>query len=378
MAELFGADYKGKIYPGRLNERELEAYREQESYEHILTDLVLMGIITEEQKQQYCHRYTQSYDKPLLPQLPTPHVPVQFDPITDGGKILGINSTTGKVEPELETTIFHRIFPGHVGNWYGIDPDGYPPPEPGIDDGDFYYMLVWNGQWDMIEWMWSEQDASWTFDAAEIVPAINFQYIMTYDGDARTTSHGEYVLLTGNTQASLPTWQPLTPQALVLPDVWIDVPLTTFTATSRKQQVNLATGKLRQKNDGYDLDHPELWPNKVVVNLGGKLRGIYWTGNWNGGSSNVQTTLDFGDDLIFTENIECAISYFGNLGSGGVGYDIDFSANAKVNSLPGGTVSLEDAMYLWPRSPRHLSISRLSNTSAGGMNFYVWCIYRVQ
>jgi hypothetical protein len=214
-----------------------------------------MGILPENVKQQYCHRFTQAYDVPLQPLLdPFPTlVKKHWDPSIDGGKQLVIDDTTGDVRPGIEVSVFDHIFEGHTGNGYTIDPDGNPPPVPGIDDGDYWYMLVWNGQWDVLEYKWYEAQAAWFFEASELVTAINFQFVMIWDdATEKTTSTGHFVLLTGTARANLPTWQPLTPQFSVLPDVWIDVPYPATVPVNTRyflQQVNLSTGQYRQK--GY-------------------------------------------------------------------------------------------------------------------------------
>jgi hypothetical protein len=211
MPEILSAPFGSKIYPGRLNPRESGDYRAQEIYEAIMTDLVHMGILSQAQFEQYNHRYIQPENKPLKPQLePFPNlVPKQFDPVVDGGKQLVIDPITGQVTPESETGVFKQIFPGHIGIGYSIDKDGNPPPNPGTADGQFWYMLVWNGQWEIIEWEWFAAQSSWEFESAELDPIENFQYVMI-DSDG-TGSKGYFILETGDTENDLPTWQPLTP-----------------------------------------------------------------------------------------------------------------------------------------------------------------------
>jgi hypothetical protein len=240
MPDLIGAPFGGKVYQGRLNPRELAAYRSEEVYEAIMTDLVNMGILSPAQFQQYVHRKIQTEVQPLKPQLdPFPSLPKdyydpatyggmplrvdpstglvvpepeKYDPSIDGGKQLIVDPVTGLVKPVPETGVFRQQFPAHIGIGISVDPDANPPSVSGQADGDYWYMLVWNGQWDLIEWAWDNNYNSWTFDAAEFVEADNFHYVMIWDDpDNRDHAAGWFVLKTGDTIDAIPTWQTLSP-----------------------------------------------------------------------------------------------------------------------------------------------------------------------
>jgi hypothetical protein len=254
MAELLAAPFGKAIYPGRLNPREQGDYRAQEIYEAIMTDLVHMGLMTKEQFEQYNHRRIQAANLPLLPQLnPFPSlVPKQYDALADGGKVLTVDPDTGLVMPELPSGVFKQLFEGHVGIGYSVDPDGNPPAQSGTAQGQFWYMLVWNGQWDIIEWVWDQ--GAWDFDAAEIEQVSNFNYVMIYDDATYTTSSGWFVLFTGSAEGDLPGWQALTPTTPSLPDVWIDEPHSTALVPNVETPVmllNLKTGQRKQKTTYY-------------------------------------------------------------------------------------------------------------------------------
>jgi hypothetical protein len=235
-----GAPFDGKVYTGRLNNRELNDYRSEEMYEAIMTDLVNMGILSDAQFQQYVHRKIQSEVTPLKPQLdPFPSLPKDYyDPATYGGMPLRVDPDTGLVIPEVEkydpsqyggmqlvvdpdtglvtpvpeTGVFKQQFSGHIGIGVSIDPAGNPPPESGKVDNDYWYMLAWNNQWDMLEYRWFAAQNMWVFNASELVKAENFHYVMTWDdSDVRDHASGWFVLKTGDDSASLPTWQTLSP-----------------------------------------------------------------------------------------------------------------------------------------------------------------------
>jgi hypothetical protein len=251
---LSGAPFGDTKYPGRLNNRELNDYRAQEMYEAVMTDLMLMGILSPAQMEEYTHRRKQAEVLPLEPEYePFPSLlPKQYDAAAYGGKVLTVDPDSGLVVPELPTGVFKQLFSGHVGIGYSVDPDGNPPQQSGTVQGQYWYMLVWNGQWDIIEWMW-DNDA-WDFDAAEIQPVSNFNYVMIYDDGTYTTSAGWFVLFTGSTQGDIPEWQALTPTTPSLPDVWIDEPHSTALVPGVETPVmllNLKTGQRKQKTTYY-------------------------------------------------------------------------------------------------------------------------------
>jgi hypothetical protein len=252
--EPLGAPFGSTVYPGRLNPRELNDYRGQEIYEAVMTDLVNMGILSVAQFEEYNHRRIQASIKPLEPVLdPFPTlVPKQYDASAYGGKVLTVDPDSGLVTPELPSGVFKQLFEGHVGIGYSVDPDGNPPTQSGTVQGQYWYMLVWNGQWDIIEWMWDQ--GAWDFDAAEIQPVSNFNYVMIYDDATYTTSSGWFVLFTGSAEQDIPTWQALTPTTPSLPDVWIDEPHSTALVPGVEKPVmllNLKTGQRKQKMTYY-------------------------------------------------------------------------------------------------------------------------------
>jgi hypothetical protein len=254
MPDLLSSEYKPYVNRGRLNQREIAGYEAQEMYEAIMTDLVRMGVITPALLAQYAHREMLPTLKPYEPYNdPFPGlVPKQYNGYADGGKVLTVDPDSGLITPELPSGVFKQLFEGHIGIGYSVDPDGNPPPTSGTVQGQYWYMLVWNGQWDIIEWMW-DNDA-WDFDAAEIEPVANFNYVMIYDDDTHTASSGWFVLFTGSTEGDIPGWQALTPTTPSLPDVWIDEPHSTALIPGVETPVmllNLKTGQRKQKTTYY-------------------------------------------------------------------------------------------------------------------------------
>jgi hypothetical protein len=176
MAETLGAPFGNKLYPGRLNPRELENYRATEMYEAIMTDMRLMGVITEAQFQQYTHR------------IPLPM----------------INAPGGFVPPASVPANFIRVFDGHDGIGCSVDPAGNAPGVQGTEDGQYWYMLVWNNQWEMLEWKWFAAQSAWFFSSSELVPTTDYNYVMVNCAPM-------YVQLLGFTQSDTPEWKALQP-----------------------------------------------------------------------------------------------------------------------------------------------------------------------
>jgi hypothetical protein len=268
MPGLSGAPYRGTIYPGRVTPNNLADNRATLLYEEIMTDLVLMGIVTKEQMEQYSHRRIQPWINPMQPELdPFPTlVPKQYDPAIDGGKQLIIDPISGLVTPEIETGVFKQLFPGHVGIGYSVDPAGDPPSTIGTIDGQVWFMLIWNDRWEIVEWKWSADYNEWDFDAAEVKPIQNFQYVMVYSDTSYTKASGYWILETGSDQTDIPTWQPLAPAVGPAPVLFTPI-MYPILATPPINFVNdLSKFMLYTDSRSYTL---EISPNVYYVHIMG-------------------------------------------------------------------------------------------------------------
>lgn len=237
--------FYGKLYPGRLNQQELYKHRAPEQYEAVMTDLYFMGIITKEQFEQYTHRW-------INPYIHGRRKPVDYDPF-----------------PTLAKNYYVRDFYGDVGTAFTVDPTATPPTDPGTTNGELQFMLAYNDGkppqpeppipvgWYLMAWEWNAEKEEWLKAYyPQPVAAEERHYVQLADGTY------QYIHLTGEGAADIPTVEDFVPNEYILPDLWIDAPAkaTTPGTTIDVRQINLQSGQFRLKptEDGTRTEHVRL------------------------------------------------------------------------------------------------------------------------
>jgi hypothetical protein len=245
--------FYGKLYPGRLNQQELRKWRAPEQYEAILTDLFFMGIITQEQFEQYTHRWilpdTHGH-KPQhdpFPQLEKSYYIRDYDDITAEAVTISADGEKPTNTVVIGATIFQLQFND------GQPPQDIPPAPLG------WYIQPWIGTADG----WVKDTDTRAFKAEE------FHYVIA-DGETF------YIHLTGEDKTDLPEWTAFTEnkdqadRVYTLPDIWIDLPLYhNWDLHSHEYipttQLNLQNGQTRDKPSETRSDEVEM--NTVAAGM---------------------------------------------------------------------------------------------------------------